>query len=43
MKRAMRFIHPDEIIREEVIMSNDLTITKAAELVGIFRQTLQIS
>ena len=36
----MRFIHPGEILREEVIKSNDLTITKAAELLGISRQTL---
>ncbi len=36
----MRFIHPGEILREEVIKSNELTITKAAELLGISRQTL---
>ena len=40
MKRAMRFIHPGEILREEVINANALTVTDAAKLLGISRQTL---
>lgn len=40
MKRAMRFIHPGEILREEVINGNELTVTEAAKLLGISRQTL---
>lgn len=40
MKRAMRFIHPGELLREEVINANGLTITETARLLGISRQTL---
>jgi addiction module HigA family antidote len=40
MKRQMRHIHPGEILREEVIAANELTITSAAKLLGISRQTL---
>ena len=40
MKRAMRFIHPGELLREEVINANELTVTEAAKLLGISRQTL---
>jgi len=40
MKRTMRFIHPGEILREEVINANDLSVTKVADLLGISRQTL---
>ena len=40
MKRAMRFIHPGELLREEVINANELTVTEAARLLGISRQTL---
>ncbi len=34
MKRAMRFIHPGELLREEVINANELTVTEAAKLLG---------
>jgi len=40
MKRAMRFMHPGELLREEVINANELTVTEAARLLGISRQTL---
>lgn len=36
----MRHIHPGEISREDVISANELTITSAAKLFGISRQTL---
>ena len=40
MKRTMRYIHPGEILREEVINANELTVTETARLLGISRQTL---
>jgi addiction module HigA family antidote len=40
MKRAMRFIHPGEIFREEVIKANEISVTEAAKMLGISRQTL---
>ncbi|RYY07491.1 MAG: addiction module antidote protein, HigA family [Sphingobacteriaceae bacterium] len=40
MKRAMRNIHPGEILREEVIAANGLTVTEAAKMLGISRQSL---
>jgi addiction module HigA family antidote len=40
MKRQMRYIHPGEILREEVIAANELTVTAAAKLLGISRQSL---
>ena len=36
----MRHIHPGEILREEVIVANALTITETAKLLGISRQSL---
>jgi addiction module HigA family antidote len=36
----MRPIHPGEILREEVIYANELTVTEAAKLLGISRQSL---
>lgn len=36
----MRHIHPGEILREEVIFANELTVTEAAKLLGISRQSL---
>lgn len=36
----MRHIHPGEILREEVIAANELTITEAARLLGVSRQML---
>jgi len=36
----MRYIHPGEILREEVIAANKLTITETAKLLGISRQSL---
>lgn len=36
----MRHIHPGEILREEVIAANELTITETAKLLGISRQSL---
>jgi addiction module HigA family antidote len=40
MKRQMRHIHPGEILREEVIVANELTVTAAAKMLGISRQSL---
>jgi addiction module HigA family antidote len=40
MQRQMRYIHPGEILREEVIVANKLTVTEAAKLLGISRQSL---
>jgi|SRR6185312_9506361 len=40
MKRQMRNIHPGEILREEVIYANGLTVTKTAKMLGISRQSL---
>lgn len=40
MKREMRNIHPGEILREEIIAINKLTVTEAAKLLGISRQSL---
>ncbi len=40
MERKMRHIHPGEILREDVIAANELTVTKAAQLLGISRQSL---
>jgi addiction module HigA family antidote len=39
MKRQMRYIHPGEILREEVIAANELTVTPAAKMLGISRQS----
>ena len=36
----MRYIHPGEILREEVIAANGLTITAASKMLGISRQSL---
>lgn len=40
MKRQMRNIHPGEILREEVIYANEITVTDAAKMLGISRQSL---
>ena len=40
MERRMRNVHPGEILREEVIYANDLTVTEAAKMLGISRQSL---
>lgn len=40
MKREMRHIHPGEILREEIIVANEITITQAAKMLGISRQSL---
>lgn len=40
MKRQMRHIHPGEILREEIIAVNELTVTQAAKMLGISRQSL---
>lgn len=40
MKRGMRYIHPGEILREEVIKANNLTVTQGAKLLGVSRVTL---
>lgn len=40
MKRKMRHIHPGEILREEVIGANELTVTEAAKMLGVSRQML---
>lgn len=36
----MRQVHPGEILREEVIAANQLSITETAKLLGISRQSL---
>ena len=40
MKRQMKNIHPGEILREEVIYANEITVTDAAKMLGISRQSL---
>ena len=40
MIRKMRNIHPGEILKEEILNSNGLTITAAARLLGVTRTTL---
>jgi addiction module HigA family antidote len=40
MNRKMRHIHPGELLREEVIAANELTVTETAKLLGISRQSL---
>ena len=40
MKRQMKNIHPGEILREEIITANELTVTATAKLLGISRQSL---
>ena len=36
----MRYIHPGEILQEEVITANELKVTETAKLLGISRVTL---
>ncbi len=36
----MRLIHPGEILREEVIAANELTVMTAAKMLGISRQSV---
>lgn len=40
MMRGMQAVHPGEILLDEVIEANELTITKAAELLKVSRLTL---
>jgi antitoxin HigA-1 len=40
MKRPMRNIHPGEVLREEIVAANNLTVTAAAKMLGISRQSL---
>ena len=40
LKRGMRNIHPGELLREDVIYANELTITEAAKLLGVTRSGL---
>jgi antitoxin HigA-1 len=40
LKRAMRYIHPGEVLLEEVIKANGLTITQAASLLKVTRTNL---
>ena len=40
MKREMRQIHTGEILCEEIIASSELTVTAAAKMLGISRQSL---
>jgi addiction module HigA family antidote len=40
MNRQMRNIHPGEVLREEIITANELTVTEAAKMLGISRQSL---
>ena len=36
----MRNIHPGQILREEIINANEITVTEAAKLLGVTRTTL---
>lgn len=40
LTRKMRNIHPGEILKEQVIAANELTITAAAGLLGVTRANL---
>lgn len=40
LKRAIRNIHPGEILREDVINANEISVTEAARLLGVTRTTL---
>jgi antitoxin HigA-1 len=40
LRKGIRNIHPGEILREEVIMANNLTITESARLLGVNRTVL---
>lgn len=40
LKRKMRNVHPGEILREEIIYANELTVTAAAKMLGVTRTTL---
>lgn len=40
LKRKMRNIHPGEILREDIINGNELSVTAAAKLLGVTRTTL---
>jgi addiction module HigA family antidote len=40
LKRGMRAIHPGELLREDVINANELTIAGAAKLLGVTRNAL---
>lgn len=40
LKRKMRPIHPGEVLKEEVIEANGLTVTNAARLLGVSRVNL---
>jgi len=41
MKRGIEHnTHPGELLREDIIQANGLTISKAAELLGVTRPTL---
>lgn len=40
LKRKMRVIHPGEILREEIIEANGLTVTETAKLLGVTRTNL---
>lgn len=40
MEKKMRNVHPGEILKMELVDSKKLTITKAAELLGIKRSNL---
>lgn len=40
MKRKMNLVHPGEILKLEIIEARELTIGKAAELLGISRVNL---
>lgn len=40
LKSGMRNIHPGEMLREDVIKANELTVTEAAKLLSVTRTTL---
>ncbi len=40
LNKKMRNIHPGEILKEEVINENELTVSAASKLLGVTRTTL---
>ena len=40
LKRNMRNIHPGEILREEIVNANELTVKDVAQMLGVSRQAL---
>ncbi len=43
LKRGMRNIHPGEILKEEILNANELTVTAAAKLLNVCTIRLSLS